>query len=148
MVKLLKRKKKDSQAIHESLQKGYGIEHPERIAGYAGFFYQTGDVYISDAIDRRIKQLPEFFDFVMESLEQFEDGEYGDISESDFCENEENRYLFGIRRLFGRYGFKMRKNYLDETCYMEIIKIRKWGDNTYIMYDSDLDTEMNLHWPG
>ena len=147
MVKLLEGKKKDSLAIHESLQKGYRIEHLERIAGYAGFFYETGDVYISDAIDRRIKQLPEFLDFVMKSLKEFEAGKYGDISESDFDENQENRYLFGIRRLFGRYGFNKRENYLGEPCYMEIIKIRKWGDNTYIMYDSDLDTEMNLYWP-
>ena len=147
MVKLLEGKKKDARAIHESLQKGYRIVHPERITGYAGFFYETGDVYISDAIDRRIKQLPEFLDFVMKSLKAFEAGKYGDISKDDYDENEENRYLFGIRRLFGRYGFKLCKNYLGEPCYMEIIKIHKWGDNTYIMYDSDLDTEMNLHWP-
>ena len=147
MVKLLEGKKKDAQAIHESLQKGYGTQHPERIAGYAAFFYNTGDVYISDAIDRRIKGYPAFLDFVMDSLKKFEEDDYGDISEDDYNENTENKWLFGCPRIFGRYGFRMRESFDHVSRYQEIIRIRKWGKNTYIMYDSDLDTEMNLYWP-
>lgn len=43
MKTIIKKKQTDPHAIHESLQKGYGIEHPERISGYAAFFFDLGD---------------------------------------------------------------------------------------------------------
>ena len=140
MVKLFEGKKIDPKAIHESLQKGYRIKHPEQIAGYAGFFYNLGDVYASDAVFKRMEQFQEFKDFVLNALKNFEDGEYGDISQFDLDENIENRWLFGVPKLFGRYGF-----HPIGTRYREIIRIRQWNKITYIMYDSDHDAEMGIY---
>ena len=144
MVRLLEGKKKDPEKIRETLQKGYGAKHPETIMGYAGFFYETGDVYASDAIFRRISCLPEFRDFVMDAIKRFEAGDFGDISESDLDENTENRWLFGVPRLFGRYGYKPHASGEGGTIYREIIRIRQWGEHTYILFDSELDTETGL----
>lgn len=147
MVKLIERTKKDPKKIHDALQKGYRTKHPENIVGYAGFFYDLGDVYVSDTIDKRMKSYEPFQCFVMESIRKFEDGDYGDISELDLDENIENRYLFGIPRLLGRYGFEMHRTRLNEMRYREIIRIRQWGSCTFIMYETDLDTEFGLQWP-
>ena len=47
MVKLIEGTRKDPKKIHDELQKGYRTQHPENIAGYAGFFYDLGEVYDS-----------------------------------------------------------------------------------------------------
>ena len=35
-------KEKDPKAVYRTMQKGYGVKHPERISGYAGLFFGTG----------------------------------------------------------------------------------------------------------
>ena len=142
MVKLFEGEKKDPKAIHESLQKGYGIEHPERISGYAGFFYELGDVYASDAIYQRMETFKGFKDFVLASLKEFEEGEYGDISEVDLDTNIENRWLFGIPKLFGRYDFRLHKSFHGDVMYQEIIRIRQRMKKTCILYDDEDETEI------
>ena len=144
MFKLLEGKKRDPKQIHEALQKGFGVKHPENVAGYANFFYELGDVYVTDGIYQRMKGVSEFHDFVMQSIQRFEKADYGEISDSDYYENMDNRWMFGIPRQYGRYGFRWIKSFDNTMRFQENIKIRKWGRNTYVMYESELDTEADL----
>ena len=144
MIKLIVKKEKNSQAIHASLKNGYGTKHPERIAGYAGFCFDLGDVYVTDQIYQRMDSFPAFRGFIMESIKRFDQGDYGEISEMDDEENNENRWLFGCPRLFGRYGFHYHVTFDGSKRYQDVIKIRYWDGNAYVLYESDLDTEAGL----
>ena len=138
-VRIRRAEKKDPERIHSGLQKGLRIEHPEKIAGYAGFFYDSGDVYASGYIADQM-DYDRFRHFVTDSLKRFDSGDYGNISRNDDAENIENRWLFGIDRLFGRYGycFEDGEKAPDEK-YDEIICIRKHDGNTWVTCDSEAD---------
>lgn len=128
------------EAIHRSLQRGYGTKHPEKIHGYAGFFFDTGDVFISEGI----AQFWEDEDLrlcVFASLGRFEKGDWGEISSGDIDVNIENRYLFG-GDTFGRYGYYYEDNGRGKERFDEVIKIRTWKGNTWISYDSEPDRFM------
>ena len=138
-VRIRKGKARDPDIIHRGLQKGLRIEHPERIAGYAGFFYEPGDVYAITHIARYM-EYERFRVFVEVSLKRFEKGDFGDISGNDNDENIENRWLFGIDRLFGRYGFYLYDSSKGSgRSYDIVICIRKHQGNTWITSDSDPD---------
>ena len=66
-MKWIEGKKTDPEAIREALKKGYRTEHPERTAGYCGFFFSPGDVYLSCRVAEFIR-VPEFRDFVLDAL--------------------------------------------------------------------------------
>ena len=133
-VRILRTEKKNPEQIHSGLQNGYRIEHPEKIAGYAGFFFDLGDVYASGRISKQMDR-EEFRLFVMESVKRFGKGDYGLISRDDEDENIENRYLFGIDRLFGRYGYRRT----EKDRFNVVICIRKHEGNTWITEDSEAD---------
>ena len=147
MIKLIEKKEKNDQAIHESLKKGFRTNHPERISGYAGFFFDMGDVFVTEQIYDRMKAGSEFREFIMESIKRFDKGDYGEVSEMDYDENQENRWLFGCPRIFGRYGFRYHTTYNGSKRYQDVIKIRFWYGSTYVLYESDLDTDAGLTWP-
>ena len=139
-VRILRAKKKDPEKIHNALQKGLRIEHPEKIMGYAGFFYSSGDVYASGDVARWMNNDESFRSFVMDSLRRFDKGDYALISSSDRDENIENRWLFGIGRQFGRYGYHYADRRRSETDpFDEMIFIREHEGNTWITMDSELD---------
>ena len=139
-VRILKAEKPDPELVRRGLQKGFGIEHPERIRGFAGFLFSLGDVYVTGNIAEFMKCSEAFAGFVMESLKRFDRGDYGLISRSDKDENIENRCLFGIDRLFGRYGYRLPGSSGDgPDPYWRIACIRKLDGNTWVTYDSDAD---------
>ena len=135
MKKIMELRKPDSQQIHESLSKGYGIPHPERISGYAGFFIRYGDVFVSDLIACTMDRIPAFHRFIRESVRRFTNDEYGLISQSDKDENIELKWLAGGGPIFGRYAFEERVMPDGEKEAAEIIKIRLYKGNTYILFD-------------
>ena len=138
-VRIRKTEKRNPEQIHRSLQKGYRIEHPEKVTGYAGFFFDLGDVYASGPV-AAFMEVREFRSFVMESVKRFDKGDYGLISEGDEFENNENRWMFGIDRLFGRYGYHYHNcQRTDQDPFDEIICIRKHNGNTWVTYDSEAD---------
>ena len=92
-VRILRGEKKDPEKIRKGLQQGLGVKHPEKIMGYAGFFFDPGDVYASGHVAGRMED-ERFEEFVMESLERFDKGDFGEISWNDESENIENRYLY------------------------------------------------------
>ncbi len=141
MIKLLNGSKTDKESIHKALQKGYGIEHPERISGYVGFFFNPGDVYVSDGVAEWIKE-SDAYNFILESLKRFEREDYGHISESDKSENAENRWLWGTDHIFGRYGYKPIPLEGGDVQYQDFIKIRFLRGNTFVLFDSEMDDEI------
>jgi hypothetical protein len=147
MKTIIKKKQTDPHAIHESLQKGYGIEHPERISGYAAFFMDYGDICVSDNIDRIMVRSPEFRDFVLSSLQDFQNDEYGYISQGDYYDNIEDKWIAGGYEIIGRYAlgpFRREGGGKQEMpgCF---IKIRYYHGNTYILFDSEFDWLIQEH---
>lgn len=138
-VRIRKAEKRNPEQIRRGLQKGLRIEHPERIIGFAGFCFDMGDVYASGCVDRQMK-IEEFRAFVMDSLRRFDKGDYGLISTGDQNDNIENRCLFGIARLFGRYGYHYPDcGRSEEDPFDEIICVRKLEENTWVTMDSEAD---------
>ena len=125
----------DREAVYKSLQRGYRIEHPEKIMGCAGFFFETGDVFVSEVI-AQFWDDEAFREFVFRSLRAFEKQDYGEISSGDEMQNTENRYLFG-GDAFGRYGYYIEG--VHEGRFSEVICIRTWKGNTWISFDSEPD---------
>lgn len=145
MKTIIKKKQQDPKAIHESLQKGYGIEHPERISGYAAFFMNYGDISVSDNVDHDMAHFPEFRDFVLSSLHDFQNDEYGYVSRSDYYENIEDKWIAGGFEIFGRYAYGAfrREGGGKQEMPGSFIKIRYYHGNTYILYDSEPDWLIN-----
>ena len=138
-VRIRRAEKRDPEKIHSALQKGLRIEHPEKIKGYAGYFFDLGDVYASGYIAGQMDD-ERFRAFVMDSLKRFDKGKYGDISRNDLDENIENRWMFGIDRLFGRYGYDLTDGEKErKSPYFEVICIRMHDGNTWITCDSEAD---------
>ena len=138
MKKIKEAEKMDRAARHQALQKGYGVEHPERIHGYAGLFFTLGDVYASDWVAKWMDQSEIFRAFVFQSLERFENDDYGDISENDHDENVEVKWLSCGWPLFGRYG-QMSDRYNGEQVLNAVIKIRRLKNVTTVMEESEMD---------
>ncbi len=74
-VRIRKAEKKDPEQIRKGLQKGFHIERPEKIMGYAGFFFELGDVYASGHVAEQM-DIEEFRSFVIDSLRRFDKGDY------------------------------------------------------------------------
>ena len=139
-VRIRKAGKRDPEKIRRSLQQGLRLEHTEKIMGYAGFLYDPGEIYVSGSVADQMIHVKEFRSFVEESLKRFDRGDFGQVFRGDEDLNIENRYLFGIGRLFGRYGYYYpdcgRK---EGDCFDEFLCIRQLGENTWITYDSEPD---------
>ena len=131
-------KKRDPEADRRALQKGYGIEHPERINGYSGLFFGTGDVLISEAVVQSMS-IDRFREFVLDSLQLFRKEKYGGISSADEELNGESRWLGNGDRVFGRYGYFYDDRSQGKKQYDEMIRIRMWKGNIWITFDSELD---------
>ena len=139
MVTIIKGKTTDPKVIHETLQNGYGIEHPEKIAGYGAFFMNYGDICVSDRIAFRMDHNEEFRNFVMDSLRSFQKDDYGQISRNDYDENVESKWILGGGgEMFGRYPYTPPST-KNQPVPESIIKIRTYEHNTYILYDSEPD---------
>jgi len=95
----------DPVQMHNTVSKGFGIKHPERINGYYGYFlFHLGEVWVSAKILRCARLIPGFKKELMSFIERFKNGDYGQISESDRYENTECRYLGGsVYGMVARY---------------------------------------------
>jgi len=139
MKTIIRKKAQDSKAVHETLQKGNGVKHPERISGYAAFFMNYGDVRVSDKVANWMDRRSDFREFIQSSIQAFQNDQYGHISWRDHEENIEDKWISGGYELFGRYAFGK----VHETDGFAIpdayIKIRYYHGNTYILFDSEPD---------
>ena len=139
MKKIISAVKTDPEKIHESLKTGFGLEHPEKINGYVGFFVNYGDVYVSDDIAQRMECNKDFSDFIYRSIHDFQNDSYGVISSGDDYLNVENKWIAGGGPLFGRYPYGAVREVNGYQIPADFIKIRYVDRNTYVSYDSDWD---------
>lgn len=95
----------DHQEVHEAVKKAYGIEHPERIQGYAGvFMFSLLDVYISDRLERLLDADPQLPAQLMEIIKRFKREDYGEAFSDEVDNNIERRYFgFSSRYMSARY---------------------------------------------
>ena len=71
MIKICEDKPIDGEKLAESLKKGYGIPHPEKVSGYSGLFFHLGEVFASDTIARIMESSESFHDFIISCLKRF-----------------------------------------------------------------------------
>ena len=136
-VKVVKEERRDPEALHRGLQRGLGIKHPERILGYAGLFFDTGDVYASREVAEHMTRYPGFSATILEILKRFSKEDYGEVSDSVVQDNGESRWLSGGRFLYGRYG--CGKGHDDPERFHVNIRVRKHWDHTFVTYESEPD---------
>ena len=136
--------KQDPGKIHETLQKGYGVKHPEKIHGYAGFFMDYGEVKASDAVAALMEEDRDFNLFVHTSFQRFQKDDYGRISESDRMDNIEDKWLDGGRELFGRYPYGPVEDTERVYCRLPKNSIKIWyiHGTTYVLFDSESDWQI------
>lgn len=92
-------------SIHNNLQKGFGISHPEAIQGYNGYFgFSFGRIYIDDAIAKIIESNEPITEIIDDCLDKFRSFDYGSITKEEADLNFENRLFFGLNvGSIGRY---------------------------------------------
>ena len=137
-IRIREGKRPDPETERRRLQKGFGIEHPERINGYAGLFFGRGDVFVSETVWDFMKD-GDLEKFVLDALRKFERENYGDISNGDIEQNGENRWLSNGDLVMGRYGYYYGDEYMGKNRFDEVIRIRTWKGNIWITYDSEPD---------
>ncbi len=139
MKTIIRKKQQDPKAVHENLQKGYGIKHPEKTSGYAAFFMNYGDIRVSDKVAGLMDRRPDFRAFIQSSIQAFQNDQYGHISWHDHEENIEDKWIAGGYELFGRYAFGRVHESDGFAMPDEYIKIRYYHGNTYVLLDSEPD---------
>lgn len=88
--------KPDFSKIHDATSKGYGVQHPERIHGYAGaFLFTLLDVYLSERLEKLLEQKHELIPVLQNLLIRFKNEDYGRVSDDEQCSNGEQRYICG-----------------------------------------------------
>ena len=136
-VRIVKEEKRDLAATYKGLQRGLGIQHPERILGFVGLFFDTGNVYASGELASDMSKSPRFGAFILEILRRFSKEDYGDISENDFQDNGEVRWLGGGGRLYGRYA--CGKSSWHEDRVSSYICVRQHQGYMWVTYESEPD---------
>ena len=131
--------KQDPAKIHETLQKGYGTKHPEKIHGYAAFFMDYGEVKASDHVAYGMEHNRDFREFVYASIRSFKNDDYGLISDSDWDNNIEDKWISGGYDLMGRYAYGTAQGKRHGPLPERIIKIRYYRGTTYVLYDAEFD---------
>jgi len=111
--------KLDPQKIHDTVSKGYGIEHPEHVGGYIGaFLFHIPDVYVSDKVAQKMQQYGKTADVLMKMINRFQREDYGFITKYEWENNGETRYFsFSSSWMIGRYSEKDLCGIVLETLY-------------------------------
>ena len=115
----------DTEKIHASVKKAYGINNPQNIQGYGGYFgFSFGKIYIDEHISNALEFESGLEGELNACLERFRALDYGDMATDSEKElNTENRLFFGLNcGLTGRYGtrYGTLEIKIPEACVTEI----------------------------
>jgi len=94
----------------EEIQAGYGIKNPERISGYAGFFFKLYDIYAIGRLESLISNDPKILDELLKLIQRYKSEDFGFVTADEYYDNMEGRYLCGscvwsiARYGLGAYG--------------------------------------------
>lgn len=99
----------DPEAIVKGLQKGYGIEHPEKIAGFAGFFRDIPVVYAYGIAEKLAEEDTKIAEEFVGFVKRFMQDDYGFVSRDEYSNNGEQKWLAGTCNWsIARYAFQDR----------------------------------------
>lgn len=117
----------DIGKIYKEVQKGYGIEKPERVMGYAGtFLFTLGDVYTSDMLNRFMLKDVTLADYLSVIMNRFMKDDFGEVSKDIESNNLENRYIGGGSYMIGRYN-----------SFYGFIKLKTLPGYTLLSFDAE-----------
>lgn len=129
--------RRDLKEVYRNLQRGYGLEHPERVNSFQGLLFGRGNAFVSGRILEKMK-ITEYRLFVYDSLGSFYKEKYGDVSAETNEENGMSRWLGNGEYVTGRYGY-FRGGYRGRQQFDEAIRIRKWKGDIWITDEGEPD---------
>ncbi len=95
------------EATVERLQKGYGIEHPQKISGFAGFLCSIPDVYAYGWAEKLAEENPRIAEEFVGFVKRFAREDYGFVSRDEYDFNGEQKWLGGgTCWTIARYAFR------------------------------------------
>lgn len=93
--------------LREGLQKGFGVEKPERIHGYQAFFYRVSDIYAYGSLERVVDGNEKVEKELKGFIERFKKGDHGFITSGEYWSNGEQECFAGTCNLqIARYSFE------------------------------------------
>ena len=93
--------------LREGLQKGLGVEKPERIHGYQAFFFRVSDIYAYGSLERVVDGNEKMEKELKAFVERFKKQDWGFITRGEFFSNVEQRCLWGLCDYqIARYSFE------------------------------------------
>ena len=94
------------EKVRSRYRQGYGIEHPEKISGFAGAFFRLPDIYVYGRLEKWLENNEGLEDELKKFIDRFRAEDYGFVSRDEQEGNDENRWLCGsCDRSIGRYSF-------------------------------------------
>ncbi|MBQ6425179.1 MAG: hypothetical protein IJK14_06290 [Clostridia bacterium] len=95
----IKKEKVDVKNRTEMVGQAYGIKHPEKVHGFAGFFLRGDpDTYLSDGTEAYLNAHPEFETEIQEAVRRFRADDFGLLPKFDVQAQLEDIYMFGAFR--------------------------------------------------
>lgn len=142
----IKGEKVDVQKRIEQVGKAYGIRHPERIHGFAGYFLRgTPDTYLSDKAEEYLVLHPEFETELKEIIRQFNGGDFGMLPKDDVQAQLEDIYMFG--------AFRWKKGIYESSAgivtyerFYEDVLIYLEGEQDFVDRFADSDNRKNPYY--
>ncbi len=142
----IKGEKVDVQKRIEQVGKAYGIRHPERVHGFAGYFLRsTPNIYLSDKAEAYLNQHPGFEAELNGIVKRFNGDDFGLLPKDDVQAQLEDIYMFGaFRWLKGIYESSAgivtyERFYEDALIYLE-------GEQDFVDRFADADNRKNPYY--
>ena len=138
--------KVDVQKRIEQVGQAYGIRHPERVHGFAGYFLRsTPNIYLSDKAEAYLNQHPGFEAELNGIVKRFNGDDFGLLPKDDVQTQLEDIYMFGaFRWLKGIYESSAgivtyERFYEDALIYLE-------GEQDFVDRFADSDNRKNPYY--
>ena len=97
---------KSYEQVYKDCQQGYGIQRPDKVSGFAGFFYRLPDVYAYGAAEKWAENSEAVVEEFKVFIKRFLTEDYGFVTRSEYDNNGENKWLAGSSNwTIGRYSF-------------------------------------------
>lgn len=142
----IKGEKVDVKKRIEMVGQAYGVKHPEKVHGFAGYFLRgEPDTYLSDGTEMYLDAHPEFETEVREAARRFSADDFGILPKDDVRAQLEDIYMFGcFRWLKGIYEtsagiLTYERFYEDALIYLE-------GEQEFVDRFADADNRKNPYY--
>ena len=99
-------RKRTYEEVYKDCQRGYGIKEPDKVSGFAGFFYRLSDIYAYGRLEKWLENNDKMEEELLKFVKRFYNGDYGFVTSLEHDNNVENRWLCGTCSwTIGRYSF-------------------------------------------